>query len=204
MNEATTTRGQRTMPAHAVHAVGGAGALALGAVFFVLVLAPMQARYAKAQQDASKLTTASDALAATDDKIDSARKQVDALQKQLGESVQLQPASSVNRVVQQVTDVAVAAGLEVAEVKPGERTAGSAREFAVVPIQLVASGTFAQALTFLEQSNQQFRDIATRGISLQRVDGEQGKVRVALELAWHTLPAESAGGNGRNESAGAR
>lgn len=204
MNEATTTRAQRTMPAHAVHAVGGGGALALGAVFFVLVLAPMQARYAQAQQDASKLTTASEALAATDGKIESARKQVEALQRQLGESVQLQPASSVNRVVQQVTDAAVAAGLEVADVAPGERLGAAGREFAVVPIQLVASGTFAQVLTFLEQSNHQFRDVATRGISVQRVDGEQGKVRVALELAWHTLPTESAGGSGRNESAGER
>ncbi len=202
MNDATTTRGERAIPANAVHALGGAGALALGAVFVALVLAPLQQRRAQASEDAANLSEAQASLASTDAKISAARKQVETLQRQLADSVQLQSPQSVNRVVQQVTDAASAAGLEVAQVTPGEKSASVGREFAVVPIHLVATGTFAQTIGFLEQSNRAFRDVATRGMSVRRVESDVGKVQVTLDLAWHTLPADNAAQNGRNESAG--
>lgn len=201
MSDATTTRVQRAMPAQAVHALGGAGALALGAVFVALVLAPLQARRAQARQDATRLSETKASLVSTDDKIEAARRQVETLERQLTDSVQLQSAQNVNRVVQQVTDAAAAAGLEVAQVTPGEKSAGG-REFAVVPIQLVASGTFAQVIGFLEESNRAFRDIATRGLIVRREEAQAGKVQVTLDLAWYTLPADGVAQNGRNESAG--
>jgi Tfp pilus assembly protein PilO len=203
MSNASLGKSQRPIPAGLVHGAGGALALGMGALFVVLVLMPVQARRSQAQTDKNQLQAAQQTLVSTDEKIEAAQQQIGALQKQLEHAVQLQSAAGVNRVVQQVTDAATAAGLAVHEVTPGEREAGSSKEYAVLPIRLTATGAFADVLTFLEQSNDRFRDIATLGMSVRRSDGDGQRVTVALELAWYTLPGEGAEQSGGNDDAGA-
>ena len=194
-------RATRSVPPKVVHVVGGAIGLALGAAFVMMVLMPVQARQARAQSDGNKLAEARASLADKDRKIVAGRAELAGLRQQLDSSVQLQSSENVNRVVQNVTDAAIKAGLSVAEVTPGDKERES-REYAIVPIQLTATGTFAQTLNFLHASNGEFRDIATRGIHVRRRDGAAG-VDVKLDLAWYTLPGREAGSNGRSDRAGA-
>ncbi|HLP85042.1 MAG TPA: type 4a pilus biogenesis protein PilO [Phycisphaerales bacterium] len=200
MSEATNNVRGGSIPPKAVHAVGAGAALALGAVFVMAVLAPVQAKRAHASADEARLLEARNALAATDEKIESARRQILSLQQQLDDSVQLQSADNVNRVVKQLTDAAIEAQLKVLDVTPGERERES-KDFSVVPIRLTATGSFAHALAFLHESNAKFRDTATRELSVRRLDGGND-VQIVMELAWYTLPGEQTARSGRDGRAG--
>ena len=103
--------------------------------------------------------------------------------------LRLEPASAVNRRLNELARVAAAAGVTLDGVQPQPPIDGP--HYQTVPIRVAGTGTYPACAAFLHTVRARFPDTSVRSFELQNTrparDGNTAAFEV--ELAWHTVAA---------------
>lgn len=177
----------RLAPWH-VHAAGALLTLAACAAFGAFLVRPLLAARAQAHARAADLAAQHQSL----QDLRSARKDTDirliAVSKQLEEqTVRLEPKSRLNERLDQLTELAGAAGLQVHRLSPGVSSEG-ARHSATV-LHLTGRGPFAACDRFVASIHSRFNDTAVITLHLTAPpENTDSPVDLNVELLWYTAP----------------
>ncbi len=187
----------------------GAGVVAIGPHIIARGPTPadQQVELERRRQEASAL----------DKQAESTRQRLAEFATRSASAVHLQPASKVNERLVEITKLAAAGSISIAQMTPGspilpsappapaDKTAAPAAtsldaKAIVVPIKLAGSGSYPEVARFVHALREQFRDIAVTALHMNSVPGsyEPGKSSenvpgpFSIDLAWYAAPAGSA------------
>lgn len=111
-------------------------------------------------------------------------------------SVQLAPASDINRRLSVISELAERHRINLESLNPGSATSDAAvGKFTMLPIRLSGAGSFVQVSGFLhELLSEKYPDIEVRKLSMTAPapDAEPDKASFAIDLRWYAAPAVSA------------
>lgn len=103
-------------------------------------------------------------------------------------AVRLQPATKINRRLDELTQLAVTCQLKVDEIQPGKTRPTSRHE--VVPIRLRGNGSYVSCVNFLHSLRRQFPDTGASQIDLKGAPGAAPETSCfEFTLDWYTAPA---------------
>ncbi|MGD9689793.1 MAG: hypothetical protein AB7K52_09090 [Phycisphaerales bacterium] len=109
--------------------------------------------------------------------------------------VRLQPATQLNHRVQELTELAGVRGIRVEQIRPGSPESDAVA--VAIPIKLMGQSGYAQVQSFLSALRKRFPDVSVSGLKMQRgsapLDQKPVAAMIEFDLAWHALPAGSAG-----------
>jgi Tfp pilus assembly protein PilO len=102
--------------------------------------------------------------------------------------IALQPASSLNQRIAELTNLAVDCQLEVQFVQPGSIVSGS--RFAQIPIQVAGTGSSQACSAFLHRLRGKFPDISVRDFDLSTSPADAShSMNFSYQLTWFVQPA---------------
>lgn len=168
-------------------------ALGLGALFAIAALAytlgvrPQQQAYSESLSLRKELVDVNAELTGMEKSVREQRATLDAAQTQLASgSIRLEHASRINARSQQLTDIAMAAGLQVRELAPKEPLRGS--RFSRVPINIAGLGSFQAVRGFLARLHDECRDTQLVAFSLvSRPDSPEALPTFSAQMMWYTI-----------------
>ena len=107
------------------------------------------------------------------------------VRKALNETpIQLAPAVHINRRIARLADLADQNGLTVDEIQPGKPT--STRQYEMIPIRLLGSGSYRTWAAFLHQLPRTFPDTSVRSFELSADPGDPSvPATFRIDLVWH-------------------
>ena len=125
------------------------------------------------------------------------RTQLTSLQTSLAKiEIPLQPATSINLRIADLTTLAGDCRVEVQAIQPG--TMSNSARFAQIPIQIAATGSYRNTADFLHRLRERFPDTAVRSFELSASpENETAPASFNLQLTWYVQPAASV--RSRNE-----
>ena len=117
---------------------------------------------------------------------DTRRNLVTARQEQAELPLRLEPASAVNRRLNQFAVVAGESKVTLNEIQPGAATEG--QHYRTVPIRIGGSGSYPACAALLHNLRERFPDTTIQSFDLQNAAPGQGDnlASFRMELAWHT------------------
>ena len=190
MSQTPSTRG-KLLP---IDAAGVVVCLVAATLMYLLVIDPLirrNAQYAAQQQHLKQQRTESAKLTVS---LADLRAQIEKVHRQLQAiPLRLEPASTINKRLAQLTILAHECDLKINRIEPGRMIRGS--RYGTVPIVLMGVGTYQSCARFAHELHERFGDT---GIESFKVDGSPGsgspEARCSFRLAWHTAPSEHHGG----------
>ena len=208
-----------TPPTLRVDALGLLGALALTAGALAFVVGPRFLSAAPAPRDQQReLEARRHAAIDVDRQAETAQAHLIDLNTQIARAVQLHPAEHINQRLVEITQLALAEHVSIAQMSPGNPApagpptpgagAGADKNKAppsplaaggvvVVPIKLAGSGSYPEVARFLHALHDAFRDTAVGSLHITSQPGasENGAPIPApftIDLSWYAAPANPA------------
>lgn len=105
-----------------------------------------------------------------------------------GLPLRLEPASAVNRRLNELAEVAAVAGVTLDEVRPQSPVDGP--HYRTVPIRAAGTGGYPACAAFLHALRERFPDTTVLSFEAQnpKPDRQNNVAVFRVELAWHTVP----------------
>lgn len=102
--------------------------------------------------------------------------------------IPLQPSTSINQRIAELTSLAGECKLEMQSIQPG--TVASTPRFAQIPIQVAGTGSYRTCADFLHRLREQFPDTAVRAFELSVSPGDPtAETSFNVQLTWYVQPA---------------
>lgn len=191
--------------------IGVAALLCCAVVWYLIGVRPVMDARAEMTSAAAEIETRRGEIAKAGHTVTSLNDQVLAAeQTEAARAVRLGKASQINSRVDALAELALAAGLRLDSIRPGEPIL--APKFTSVPIVISGGGSYPTAVEFLRALRVRFPDVGVRGFDLRAANGESGIGAFAFDLVWYTEPTigparasrpAQAGANGPAPSVGA-
>jgi Tfp pilus assembly protein PilO len=102
--------------------------------------------------------------------------------------IALQPATSINERVAELTALAGECHIEMQAIQPG--TISNGNRFAQIPIQISANGTYRSAAQFLHRLRERFPDTAVHTFEMAATpEDPTATASINVQLLWYVQPA---------------
>jgi len=167
------------------------GAAVLVVLTSVFVLGPVRGglrQRAVAKVQRTELAAQESRLAQADRILMAVKKDYGAVEARLAQSaLHLEPSANVNSRLARISELAIEAGLQIDEIKPGAPLMGE--HYETVPIFLAGNGTYRQCAVFLHQLRQALPDTGAESLELSgnaAAPAATGTFR--FNLHWHAAP----------------
>ena len=173
-----------------IYAVGAAVCAGVTAGAYVLGVEPAMAKQQAHQADVAELESRRKKAADLHAELGAARRTLTDTQREVEElPLRLDSASTVNRRLARLADVALESGLNLDELQPG--TPVDAPHYQTVPLRLVGTGSYTACATFLHELRKQFPDTAAKSFDSSNPNParDQATGTFRFELVWYTSPA---------------
>jgi Tfp pilus assembly protein PilO len=175
-------------PSTALTVGGIALILAAGAVFYWLSVRPIANLQGRLDQQQRQLLDRRTQARKLNAKAQQGRTALETARQSLHNSpVQLAPASSTNREIRVLSDLAAKAGLKTEEVLPAEPSYSA--YYGCVPIHLTGHGSYAAWTQFVHLLAGEHPDVSIDTFDLTGTpEDESATMQFAVDLTWFTSP----------------
>jgi hypothetical protein len=175
-----------------VHLAGLALALAATASASAWLVVPRVMTYVRSEQGNRDLASVRASITNSEQQLKLFRAESERLENDLRQVVTLRPHDTINAQLGTIATLADAHRLSLRTIQPGLLiTSPKQRGFAIMPITIGGSVSYADIVGFLRELREKQRDVRVMGMKLQQATTtrEQGTNPLAyeLELAWYTL-----------------
>ena len=167
------------------------GAAVLVVLTSVFVMGPVRGalrQRAVAKVRRAELASQEGRLAHADRVLTAVKKDQGAVEAQLAQSaLHLEPSANVNNRLARISELAIEAGLQIDEIKPGAPAMGE--HYETVPIFLAGNGTYRQCAVFLRHLRQALPDTSAESLELSGNAGAPAATGMfRFNLHWHAAP----------------
>jgi Tfp pilus assembly protein PilO len=180
-----------------VIAIAVAALVAIGGIWYVALWAPQGTSLKKANASATSAEQKESTLKAQVAALQLQRAQLPVLQAQMAQLSQAVPAvAGIDKVIDNVTAVALASGVTLSSLSPpalGATAAGAAAS-GVIPMSMTVtvSGTYFQIVDFINKLNSMPRLAVVDGFNLATPDKTSGKISTTISARVFLAPPAAA------------